>query len=119
MYHQQQSAGERRKFMAKETIKATIAIKASSMRELVEALQNIADEASMQIVQRASVSTSIAIEADDIDDLRDALGAITGALSSSDEVECKVSAPGAVWHGRRLDPTPMERYINSAPALFP
>jgi aspartokinase len=62
------------------------------MRELVTALQNIADEASMQIVQRASVSTSIAIEADDIDDLRDALGAITGALSSSDEVECKVSA---------------------------
>lgn len=100
--------------MAKlETIKATIAIKADSMRALVEALTDIALNANMTIVQDATVSTSLAIEAEDADDLREALGAITSAIDGSDDVECKVSAPGSIWHGRRLDPTQMERYINS------
>lgn len=100
--------------MAKDTIKATVALKAESMRELVETLTRIADEAGMVIVQNASVSTSITIEADDLDDLREALGDVTGAVASSEGIECKVSAPGSAWHGRRLDPTPMERMINEA-----
>ena len=101
--------------MAKnETVKATVSIRAESMYALTNALESIAERATMQIVASAAVSTSISIDADDADDLSEALGAIAQAIGYSDGVECKIAAPGAVWHGRRLDLTPMERAINSA-----
>ncbi len=100
--------------MAKpETVKATISLRASSLIALTEALQRIAEDAGMQIVMHASVTTSISLEADDLSDLSLAIGDIAGAIERSEDVECKVSAPGSVWHRQRLDPTPMERYIDS------
>lgn len=99
--------------MAKpETVKATISLKAESLVALTEALQRIAENAGMQIVMHANVTTSIALEADDLSDLGLAIGDIAGAVERIDDVECKVSAPGSVWHLTRLDPTPMEAYIN-------
>jgi len=98
--------------MAKETTKATISLKAESLSDLIDALEAIAQDAGMQIVMQATVSTSIALEADDISDLGTAIGDIAAAVNRSEGVECKVSAPGSVWHLARLDPTPMEAYIN-------
>ena len=98
----------------KDTHKATISLKAESLIDLTNALTRIAEDAGMIIVQNAAVSTSIAIEADDLDDLVTALGDVTGAVEQSEGVECKVSAPGSTWHNRRLDPTPMERMIRNA-----
>lgn len=95
-----------------ETIKATVSLKAESLVDLVNALTRIAEDAGMVIVQQANVTTSIAIETDDISDLVTALGDVTGAIERSEGVECKVSAPGSAWHGRRLDATPMELYLN-------
>lgn len=96
-----------------ETHKATVSLK-GNLHDLVNALARIADEFGGLLVQNAAVSTSITIEADDLDDLIDALGDVAGAVELSEGVECKVSAPGAAWHGRRLDLTPMERMINQA-----
>lgn len=101
--------------MAKpETIKATINLKAESMPALARAIEAICTRASMQIVLNANVSTGIAIEADDIDDLRAAISDVAAAIEGTEGAECKISAPGTIWHERRLDPTPLERYINSA-----
>ncbi len=97
--------------MKNEKVKASISLKASSLIALTEALQRIAEDAGMQIVMHASVTTSISLEADDLSDLSLAIGDIAGAIERSEDVECKVSAPGSVWHRQRLDPTPMERYI--------
>lgn len=94
--------------------KATITLKAESLGALLNAIEAIAEQAGMTIVANATVSTSIAIESEDLDDLVTALGDVTAAVAASDGVECKVSAPGSAWHGRRLDLTPMERMINSA-----
>jgi len=105
--------------MAKETTKATISLKAESLSDLIDALEAIALDAGMQIVMQATVSTSIALEADDISDLGTAIGDIAAAVNRSEGVECKVSALGSVWHLARLDPTPMERMINSATAQEP
>ncbi len=99
--------------MAKDVYKASISLKAESLIALTEALQRIAEDAGMQIVMHASVTTSISLEADDLSDLSLAIGDIAGAIERSEDVECKVSAPGSVWHRQRLDPTPMERYIDS------
>ncbi len=99
--------------MAKDTTKATISLKAESLSDLIDALEAIAQDAGMQIVMQATVSTSIALEADDISDLGTAIGDIAQAIDRLDGLECKVSAPGSVWHLARLDPTPMERMINS------
>ena len=99
--------------MAKpETVKATINLKAESLLALTEALQRIAEDAGMQIVMHANVTTSIALEADDLSDLGLAIGDIASAVERSPDVECKVSAPGSVWHLARLDLTPMEKMIN-------
>lgn len=49
--------------MAKETVKATVSIKAESMAALTNALESIAERATMQIVVNASVATSIATRA--------------------------------------------------------
>ena len=65
---------------------------------------------------QANVTTSIALEADDLDDLSLAIGDIAGAVGRTAGVECKVSAPGSVWDRRRLDSTPMERYIDQMEA---
>lgn len=100
--------------MSEKPIKASIALKADSLIDLCNALQAIAEQAGMIIVQDATISTSIAIETSDLDDLVSALGDVTAAVEASDGVECKVSAPGSAWHNRRLDLTPMERMINSA-----
>lgn len=101
--------------MAKsETVKATISIKAESMYALTNALESIAERATMQIVTGASVTTSIALEADDADDLSDALSAIARACSLCEGIEASAKAPMSAWDGRRLDPTPMERMINEA-----
>lgn len=100
--------------MPKETHKASISLKADSLIDLTNALTRIAEDAGMIIVQNATVTTSIAIDADDLDDLVTALGDVTGAVEKSEGVECKVSAPGSAWHNRRLDLTPMERMINGA-----
>jgi hypothetical protein len=100
--------------MAKETTKATISLKAESLTDLIAALEAIALDAGMQIVMQANVSTSIALEAEDLSDLGTAIGDIAGAVGRTEGVECKVSAPGSVWHLARLDPTPMERMINEA-----
>lgn len=100
--------------MGKETHKASISLKADSLIDLTNALTRIAEDAGMIIVQHATVTTSIAIEADDLDDLVTALGDVTGAVERSEGVECKVSAPGSAWHNRRLDLTPMERMINGS-----
>lgn len=106
--------------MTKETHKATISLKAESLVALTQALEQIAQDAGMQIVMNANVSTSIALEADDLDDLGLAISDIASAVARSDGVECKVSAPGSVWHQRRLDATPMERMISQATGeLFP
>jgi hypothetical protein len=43
-----------------------------------------------------------------------AISDIAGAIERTDGVECKVSAPGSVWHHRTLSLTPMERMINQA-----
>lgn len=100
--------------MIEKPLKVTITIKAESLIDLVNALTRIAEEASMLIVQSATVSTSLAIEAKDTDDLADALSDVARAVAASEGVEAKISAPATVWHGRRLDPTPMERMINLA-----
>lgn len=100
--------------MSKDTHKATIALKADSIRMMTDALDAIAIQSNIIIVINASISTSITIEADDLSDLVTALGDVTGAVEASEGVECKVSAPGSAWHNRRLDLTPMERMINSA-----
>lgn len=97
--------------MATEKHKAAITLKCESMTALIAALEQIALDAGMQIVMGASVSTSIALECDDLDDLGLAISDIAGAVGRSDGVECKVSAPGSVWDRRRIDTTPMERYI--------
>ena len=99
--------------MAKESIKANISLKCESLIALIEALQQIAQDAGMQIVMQANVTTSIALECDDLDDLSLAIGDIAGAVGRSDGVECKVSAPGSAWDRRRLDSTLMEHYIDS------
>ena len=99
--------------MAKpETHKAAVNLKAESLAALISSLEQIALDAGMQIVMSASITTSIALEAEDLDDLSLAIGDIAGAVGRSDGVECKVSAPGSVWDRRRLDSTPMERYID-------
>jgi hypothetical protein len=100
--------------MSEKPIKASISLKAASLVDLVNALTRIAEQASMVVVQNATIATSIAIETSDLDDLVTALGDVTAAVKASEGVECKVSAPGSAWHGRRLDLTPMERMINSA-----
>lgn len=100
--------------MAKEQVKATISLKAESLTALIVALEAIALDAGMQIVMQATVSTSIALEADDLSDLGTAIGDVAGAVGRSEGVECKVSAPGSAWHAARLDLTPMERMINDA-----
>jgi hypothetical protein len=100
--------------MAKDTFKATVSIKAESMYALTNALESIAERATMQIVVGASVSTSISIESDDADDLSTALSAIAHAVGLCEDIESSVKAPMAAWDGRRLDPTPMERMINEA-----
>jgi len=100
--------------MKTETHKANITIKAESLSALVEALDRIAVAANMQIVQNATVSTSIAIEADDISDLITALGDVAGAVARSDGVEASIKAPATAWDGRRIDLTPMEKMINRA-----
>ena len=105
--------------MAKETTKATISLKAESLTALIAALEQIALDAGMQIVMQANVTTSLALECDDLDDLGLAIGDIAGAVGRSEGVECKVSAPGSVWHRQRLDPTPMERMINQVTAQEP
>ncbi len=103
-----------------DKFKASITLKSDSLIALTEALQRIAEDAGMQIVMHANVTTSIALEADDLDDLALAIGDIAGAVERSEDVECKVSAPGSVWHRQRLDPTPMEKMINQATGeLFP
>lgn len=99
--------------MSKDTHKATISLK-GNLHDLVNALARISDEFGNQIIETANVSVSIGVEADDLSDLVTALGDVTGAVEASEGVECKVSAPGSAWHNRRLDPTPMERMINSA-----
>ncbi len=99
--------------MAKnETIKATVSIKAESMYALTNALESIAERATMQIVASAAVSISISIEAEDADDLSDALSAIARAVALCDGIEASAKAPMTAWNGRRLDATPMERYID-------
>jgi transcriptional regulatory protein LevR len=100
--------------MAKDVTKATVAIKAESLASLIEALERIAEEANMRIVQNANVSTSIALESEDDSDLGLAISDIASAINRTVGVECKVSAPGSVWHERRIDPTPMEVLINRA-----
>lgn len=100
--------------MAKETVKATVSIKAESMSDLTNALESIAERATMQIVVGASVSVSIVIESDDADDLSEALSAIARAVSLCEGIEASAKAPMTAWHGRRLDPTPMERMIDAA-----
>lgn len=100
--------------MAKDTLKATVSIKAESMYALTNALESIAERATMQIVTGAGVSTSISLEADDADDLSEALGAIAHAVSLCEGIEASAKAPMTAWHGRRLDPTPMERMIDQA-----
>lgn len=103
--------------MAKpELQKATISLRAESLLALTQALEQIAQDAGMQIVMSATVTTGIALEADDVDDLGLAISDIAGAVARSEGVECKVSAPGSVWHQRRLDSTPMERYIDNLKA---
>ena len=103
--------------MAKtEVFKASISLKAESLSALIAALDQIALDAGMQIVMQANVAASIALECDDLDDLGLAISDIAGAIGRSDGVECKVSAPGSVWHHRRLDATPMERYIDQMEA---
>lgn len=97
-----------------ETVKATVSIKAESMYALTNALESIAERATMQIVVGASVSTSISLEADDAGDLSDAIGAIAHAVSLCEGVEASAKAPLTSWHNRRLDPTPMERMIDAA-----
>lgn len=106
--------------MAKDVTKATVSIKADSMADLIAALEQIADEANMTIVLQATVSTSIALESDDASDLGLAISCIASAINRTEGVECKVSAPGSVWHERRIDPTPMEVLINRATGeIFP
>jgi len=105
--------------MAKDTTKATISIKADTLDMLITALDKIARDAGSQIVMRSSVSTTITLEADDASDIGTSIGDIAGALDRVIGIECKVSAPGSVWHLARLDPTPMERMINSATAQEP
>lgn len=98
----------------KDTVKATVSIKAESIAALTNALESIAERATMQIVASASVATSISIEADDASDLSDALSAIARACGLCEGIEVTAKAPMAAWDGRRLDPTPMERMINAA-----
>jgi len=106
--------------MAKETTKATITFKAESLAALIEALERIALDANMRIVMQANVSTSMALESEDESDLGLAISDIASAVAKVEGVECKISAPGSVWHGRRIDPTPMERMISQATGeLFP
>jgi len=106
--------------MTKDVTKATVAIKADSMGCLIAALEQIANEANMSIVMNANVSTSIALESEDDSDLGLAISCIASAINRTVGVECKVSAPGSVWHERRIDPTPMEVLINKATGeLFP
>ena len=101
--------------MAKsEILKATVSIKAESMYALTNALESIAERATMQIVIGAAVTTSISIESDDANDLSEALSAIAKAVSLCDGIEASAKAPMTAWHGRRLDPTPMERMIDEA-----
>lgn len=106
--------------MAKDVTKATVSIKADSLGCLIAALEQIAQEANMRIVQNATVSTSMALESEDDSDLGLAIGDIASAINRTEGVECKISAPGSVWHERRIDPTPMEVLINRATGeLFP
>lgn len=104
--------------MSKDTVKATVSLKAESMYALTNALESIAERATMQIVLGATVSVSIAIESDDADDLSDALSAIARAVSLCEGIEASAKAPMTAWNGRRLDATPMERMINDAAPLF-
>lgn len=106
--------------MAKETIKASITIKAESIQQLIDALWRMADE-SGQIVQDATVSASIKLEANDASDLFDAINDVQRGVAMSDGVESQISMPGSAWDGKRAGgPTPMERYINQASGeLFP
>ena len=98
--------------MAKtDVVKATVSVRAESMYALNNALESIAERATMQIVTSAAVSMSISIEADDADDLSDALSAIARAVALCDGIEASAKAPMTAWNGRRLDSTPMERYI--------
>lgn len=103
--------------MSKDTVKATVSLKAESMSALTNALESIAERATMQIVLGANVSVSIAIESDDADDLSDALSAIARAVSLCEGIEASAKAPMTAWNGRRLDATPMERMINGAAPL--
>jgi len=102
--------------MPKEVIKATVSIKAESLGSLQNLLETIAERAGMTIVADASMSTSMAIESVDSDDLRDALTEIARAVAHSDGCEAKIAAPAEVWTGRAVvaGPTPMERMINQA-----
>jgi hypothetical protein len=100
--------------MPKDVVKASITLKAESLPFLIEALTRIAEDANMLIVMQATITTALAIESEDASDLGLAISDIAGAVERTDGVECKVSAPGSVWHGMRLDPTPMERMINQA-----
>lgn len=108
--------------MSKDKVKSSVSIKADSMRDLSNALEEIALRANFTIVLNASVSTSIAIEAEDADDLRDALTEIANAIDVSEGVKSDIKAPHGVWTGRtrHAGPTPMERMINQATGeLFP
>ena len=97
-----------------DTFKATIAIKAETLRDLTDALQSIGESANVSFVLNATISTSIAIEADEADDLRLALDGIAEALEDAEGVQATVKAPANVYARRRLDATPMERMIRRA-----
>ena len=103
--------------MPKETIKASVTIKAESLYTLTHALRQIMD-VNIQCVTNATISTSISIESTDSDDLRDALTDIARAIAVSEGVEAKIAAPAEVWTGRAVvaGPTPMESYINKLEA---
>ena len=100
----------------KDLVKATISIKAESLSAHQGLLETIAERAGMTIVADATLTTSMAIESSDTDDLRDALTEIAKAIQISDGVEAKIAAPSEVWQGRTTvaGPTPMERMINQA-----
>lgn len=96
--------------------KATIAIEAASLGDLNQALDDLAQAMERILTVDTKIKASIAIECDTMDDLRAALNQIGLAFELTDaHVTAKVSnAPIAVYFGRQLTPTPMERAIRAA-----
>lgn len=105
--------------MKNETVKATIAIKAETLEQLTNALARANDEFGGQLVRDASVSCSIKLEANDLDDLREAISDVLAAVAQSDGVNANVNVPDVVWSGprRAAGPTPMEKAIEEAVTL--